>query len=322
MKEEIVKRFLEEGVLLTPDALGKITESNLQAALDKAVQSKSAVFSFHADGQQPAITIEVRKLQKKVKLSPQDFAKHYNAMFEGLRGMLQKKMEDAVSVANAKKSGSSISTIGMVREQTQRGFIIEDTTGNAEVISKSEDVGIDDVIGVKAGVKEERLFAEEIIWPDIPMSRKHSRPEMEIILADKKKEGGEAAFCSESGCEGEIVITPEAVYADRKKTSLPNPGWITITKDGANVTILVYRPDKPASQKEVLTWLRKRHISPDKNQVRGTDDPFLIEPIPDLVWIISGEQWVEMYKSVIVVSSDGKVPADVDLATGKVKFEK
>ncbi len=307
MKEQIVKRFLMEGVLLAPETLERISESNLENAIGEAVQSGAIVFSFQDE--KPDAVVEVRKLQKKLKLQPQDFAKHYNARFEGLRDMLQKKMEGVVSVANAKKSGSTISTIGMVREQTQRGFLIEDMTGSAEVISKTEDVNIDDVIGVKAAVKEEKLFAEEIMWPDISMSHKHSRPAMEIILAEK------------DGHEGEFVITPDAIYTDKKKTSLPNPGWITITKGGANVTVLVYRPDKPASQKEVLTWLKKRHLCPDKNHIRGTDDPFLIEPIPDLVWIVSDEQWTEIYKTVVVISSDGKIPADVDLATGKVEFK-
>ncbi|MCX6814109.1 MAG: hypothetical protein NTY20_00435, partial [Candidatus Aenigmarchaeota archaeon] len=261
MKEQIVKKFLKEGVLLSPEALEKITESNAEQVLEKAKSSKPLVFSF-IEKTEPAI--EVRKLQKRVKLLPQDFAKYYNTRFEGLRDILLKKMEDVVSVTNAKKSGSSISTIGMVREQTQRGFIIEDTTGSAEVISKSEDVGIDDVIGVKAAVKEEKLFAEEIIWPDIPMAHRHIRPDTELILAEK------------DGHKGEFVITPDAIYADRKKTSLQNPGWITINKGPLTITVLVYTPDKKATQKEVLAWLKKRHLCPDKNQIRGTDDPFLI----------------------------------------------
>jgi len=346
MKKKIVEQFLKEGVLLSPETLEKITETNLEHMLEKGKKSKSFVFSFQDEKpEKPEPVIEVRKLQRRVKLQPQDFAKYYNTRFEGLRDILLKKMEDVVSVANAKKSGSATATIGMVREQTQRGFIIEDTTGNAEVISKNEDVGIDDVIGVKGAVKEEKLFAEEIIWPDISMSHKHNRPDFTIALSEKaehKKEDGIAAFPPESG---DFLITPEAVHGfDKKKTLLPNPGWITITKDSLTVTVLVYKPDKKATQKEVLSWLRKRHLCPDKNQIRGTDDPFLIDTIPDVLWIVnekkeggkelegaeapSGnhstftpERWNDIYKTVIIVSSDGKIPAEVNLATGKVVFQ-
>jgi DNA polymerase II small subunit/DNA polymerase delta subunit B len=308
MKEKIVKQFLEEGILLSPDTLGRITESNAERMLERAKKEKAVVFSFQDE---PELAIEVRKLQKKQKLSPQDFASYYNARFDGLRDILQKKMEDVVSVANAKKSGSSITTIGMVREQTQRGFIMEDTTGWIEVITRVEDVAADDVIAVKGGVKEEKLFAEEIIWPDIPMSRSHNQPDFTLTLSEKAEHQN-----------GDFLITTEAIYGfDKKKTALPNPGWITISKDSLTVTVLVYRPDKPATQKEALAWLRKRHLLPDKNQIRGTDDPFLIEPIPDVVWILSSERWNDIYKSVIVVSSDGKVPAEVNLATGKVEFK-
>jgi DNA polymerase II small subunit/DNA polymerase delta subunit B len=308
MKEKIVKQFLEEGILLSPDTLGKITENNVERMLERAKREKAVVFSFQDE--KPELMADVMKLQKRVKLSPQDFAGYYNNRFEGLRGMLQKKMEDVVSVANAKKSGSTITTIGMMREQTQRGFIMEDTTGWVEVITKAEDVVADDVIAVKGGVKEEKLFAEEIIWPDVPMSHSRNRPDISIILAEK------------DGHEGEFVITPDAIYGfDKKKTTLPNPGWITISKDSLAMTVLVYKPDKPATQKEVLAWLRKRHLCPDKNQIRGTDDPFLIEPIPDVVWIISSELWSDNYKGIIVVSSDGKVPAEVSLATGHVEFK-
>ncbi len=348
MKEQIVKQFLKEGILISPETLEKITETNLEHMLEKGKNSKSFVFSFQEEKpEKPEPVIEVRKLQKRLKLQPQDFAKYYNTRFEGLRDILLKKMEDVVSVANAKKSGSAIATIGMVREQTQRGFIIEDMTGNAEAISKNEDVGIDDVIGVKGAVKEEKLFAEEIIWPDISMSHKHHRQDFILTLSDKKKEVGEADFKRESAehIDGDFLITPEAVHGfDKKKTPLPNPGWITITKDTLTLTVLVYKPDKKATQKEVLSWLRKRHLCPDKNQIRGTDDPFLIDTIPDVMWIVNEkkeggkelegaeapsvngsafipERWNDIYKTVIIVSSDGKVPAAVNLATGEVVFQ-
>jgi DNA polymerase II small subunit/DNA polymerase delta subunit B len=315
-KQHILAQFLKEGILLSPEALERITESNVEQMLEKARFSTPLVFSLQEEARP---SLEVRKFQQKQKLSPQDIAKYYNARFEGLRDILLRKLDGVVSVSNARKSGGQATTIGMIREHTQRGFIIEDTTGWAEVITKAEDIAPDDVIAVKGVVKEEKIFAEEIAWPDIPMSRTHNRPDTNIILSEK------------DGHKGTVVITPEAVFdIDKKKTSLPNPGWITINAAGMPAIVLVYNPTKPATQKEVLAWLRKRHLSPSREQIRGTEDPFLIEPIPDVVWIVQNSQkeggeaafkpWSESYKGLMIVSSNGKVPVKVDLATGEVKL--
>lgn len=310
-KQHILEQFLKEGVLLSPESLEKITEANAEQMLEKAKASKSVFFSVQEEKEKPKpeFSLEVRKLQRRLKLTPQDFAKYYNARFEGLRDILLKKLDNVVSVSNAKKSGSSITTIGMVREHTARGFTIEDTTGWAEVITKAEDVMPDDVIAVKGAVKEEKIFAEELVWPDISMSHKHRRPDLDIMLSEK------------DGHAGMAVITPETVFdLEKKKTAMPNPGWVTINKDGMPVTILVYKPAKPATQKEIMAWLKKRHLFPPKEQIHGTEDPFLIEPIPDMIWIVQSEKWCESYKGVIIVSSDGKEPAKVNLEAGDVEF--
>lgn len=330
MKQQIVKQFLEAGVLLTPDTLGIITEKSAEAILEQAKKEGSLVFSLQE--KEPETRLDVRKFQKKQKFTAQEIAKYYNARFEGIKAILEKKAEGLVSVSNAKKSLAPVSTIGMVSERTQRGFMIEDLTGQAEVVTKSEDAQPDDVIGVKGHVKEGKIFSDEIIWPDVPMTHKNNRLGTTIILAEK------------DGHKGEFVITPEAVFGpDRKKAALPNPGWITITKDGMQATALVYNPGRPISQKEAFGWLKRRHLCPEKTQMRSADDPFLIEPIPDLVWIIipkkeAGispegaeaaslpgairlEPWSESYKGVIIVCSDGARPAEVDMGEGKATFK-
>jgi hypothetical protein len=158
------------------------------------------------------------------------------------------------------------------------------------------------------------------------MSHKHNKPDLKITLSDKKKEGGEATPNPESEHEdGKFLITPEAVYGfDKKRTVLPSPGWITIKKDSLTTTVLVYNPGKPVTAKEAFTWLKKRHLSPQKTQIRGAEDPFLIEIIPDLFWIVAPEKsefWKESYKGVIIISFDAKTPAEVNLATGEVTLK-
>src|SRR4030042_2237122 len=153
MRQEIIRQFLREGVLLPPESLEKITEHNLESLLVQAREGKALIFAPKEEEASPEeIVVDVRKPQRKQKLTPQDFAKYYNTRFEGLREILAKKLGSAISASNAKKSGGPVATIGMVAELTPRGFTIEYTTGWAEGISKAEDIVPDDVIAVRAAL--------------------------------------------------------------------------------------------------------------------------------------------------------------------------
>ena len=297
MKQHIIQKFLKEGILLSPDALEKADEINTEQLLDQAKNQKQIVFAPEKPNE---LTTTVRELVAKEKMSPQDFISHYNTHFNGIRGLLLKKLTNPVSVSNAKKS-LSCSTIGMVRERTQRGFIIEDTTGWAEVVSKSEDVVEDDVIGLKGSTKEGVIFAEEIVWPDIPLNHKASAPDIDICLSLKK--------------EARPTISPQTAHVASKDFNLSNPAWVTISLGDQAMTILVYNPQRNIPKKEPISWLRKRHIRPARDQIKWPEDPFLIEPIPNILWIVQpGDQWKEMYKGVAVISSDGTIPIHVNLS--------
>lgn len=302
MNEEIVRRFLKEGILISPQSLQKIDESNINEILEKAKSEGVLVFSL-----QEETSVEVRKFQKKQKLSPKDFAKYYNARFDGIKNILLKKVEHTVSVSNAKRSASEFITIGMVREKTPKGFIIEDITGEAEVISKEEDISQDDVVAIRGISKEGMIFAKEIILPDIPLSSIRQKPNIKLTL-------------SENQVTKEFNLTPEAVYWSDKKKNITNPGWITIKKDDKTATILVYKPANEIKAKDIISLLKKRHLYPLITQIEGIEDNFLIEPVPNLIWLIQKEKFRENYKGIMIVSGDGKEPIKVDMAKDEIEF--
>ncbi len=306
MKQHIIKQFLKEGILLSPESLDAIDESNSEQLLSQAKSSKQLVFSTTPESPSPTHkqAIHVRKIEEKESMTAQDFAAFYNSRFEGIKGILAKKLEGPISVSNAKKSASDVVTIGMVRESTQRGFIIEDTTGWVEVISKAEDVVEDDVIGVKGVAKEGKVFAQETIWPDIPLSYNHNPVDTPIFLSVKKEKGA--------------TVTPGSTHFSGESVSFSNPGWVTISSGKGSTTVLVYRPEKAVSPKEALSWLKKRHIQHSKTTIRWTEDPLIIEPIPNILWIVAEERWKEIYKGVVVVSSRGDPAVSIDLQEGLV----
>ena len=95
-------------------------------------------------------------------MEPKDFSDYYNSRYEHLKEILLKKTK-AVSINNAKKSFNDVSVIGMVKELTDSGFVLEDPTGEIEVQSKS-DVSEDDVIAATGFVRNNPSQVSPLEW--------------------------------------------------------------------------------------------------------------------------------------------------------------
>ena len=50
------------------------------------------------------------------------------------------------------------------------------------------------------------------------------------------------------------------------------------------------------------------------------EDPFLLNPIPDILWLVQKESWAENYKGVSIIS--GTAPVKINLETRNVEFVK
>ena len=162
MKEEIVKRFLDEGVLISPKTLRAINEHNIDDFIRKAKNEKEIVFE---NKNKEKDTITMKNTIKKQKLTTQDFVSYFNNRYEGLKKILLEKT-DAVSINKTKNAFHTVSVIGMVSEYTPNGFFLEDTTGVIETITEKRPEK-DDVVCVKGDVREGKLFASEIIYTAI-----------------------------------------------------------------------------------------------------------------------------------------------------------
>jgi DNA polymerase II small subunit/DNA polymerase delta subunit B len=311
-KKEIVKELLKHRILLPPKMLDKINENNIEDFLNKAKETEKPT-----ETKEIGIKAAVREANQKQRMSTRDFIDYYNNRYNGIRNILTKKMR-AVSVSNAKKSFSDVSIIGMVREATPPGLVLEDPTGEIDVILKDKKgINPDDVIGIRGFIRENRLFAREIIFPDTPLTHPIGSIDASILLiptiTEKTKEAME---------EADLVFTLKNNPNTSNKTIKPdsNPCWITLSKNKKEVNLLIYKPENQTTIKQAIVFLKKRHLPTPKNKITGPDDPFLIEPVPDIFWLVSDEKGAETYKGVTIISCGPNCAARINLKTRKVEF--
>jgi len=134
-----------------------------------------------------------------------DFTNFFVSRFKFLESILRNRqeMENILTINRAfsKKEKEKVSLIGIIAEisTTKNGnlmIILEDLTGRINVlISKSKkelfnlgkDLVVDEVIGINGTSGDKIIFAENVIWPDIPISHEMKKGEVEeyaIFLSD------------------------------------------------------------------------------------------------------------------------------------------
>ena len=121
---------------------------------------------------------EIKHRERKVS----DFVSYFNSKFFLLQQMMIKRI-NPISIANIKKTANDeISLIGMVYDLRTTGtgnriIELEDPTGkiscivmnsNSELFEEANNILLDEVIGVRGVFKNNYLYINEIIRPDIP----------------------------------------------------------------------------------------------------------------------------------------------------------
>jgi len=331
-KREMVKMVLDKGILISPDMLGKLNEDTLKTILKDAEQPRNGIVMDEVPNQsqssedraqpkkkQPSestVSLKIRKHEQKTQLTPGDCAKFYNNKYDALKGILLKKT-DAVSINKAGSNQSTISVIGMVIEKTQRGFMLEDPTGKAEIIASPEmidssTIAEDDVVAVTGNMKEGIIYGKEIINPDVPLTNKPNELDAKILFSERQIHDHQ---------NSDVICTPEQILAKgMEPVRLGNPAWVDILKYGKSLKLLIYRPDGDSTLLDAVEMLKKRHMPIKRENVLGPNDSFLIDPIPDIFWFVSKEKGFRSYKGVTVVSCGPNAVAAVDLVTRKVVF--
>lgn len=313
--ESVVRELTQRGIIVTPEMLEKIRKGETGLPPTQPREEKKRT----ERPPKPTLSVKIRKTERLPKMSPQDFISYYNKRYEGLKSILLRKME-ALSINKIKDTFSEVSVIGMVRDKTPGGFIIEDATGDIVVVGAGE-VEPDDVVGVRGTIREGQIFLTELIWPDVPLNNKTGNIQGTTLLLTtglgenimENLDDFSLVFVSGGEAGGLSAGARKNVIA-----GLPNPCHATIKKENSELTLLIYVPEKKIAPENAARLLRRRHLSPEKKHIFSTSDPFLIEPVPDIFWIVADKQHVERYKGVTIIMSREGDAVKFEAETGKV----
>lgn len=307
-KEAIVKKLLSLGVMATPDVLERIEKSGLEAYLGN-IKNGGCMVVEEGVSKGEELRCSIGQFPVKSEMTPEDFVQANAEKFRRIRDLLLRKM-DAVSITNISRTNSRLSVVGMVKEKTSQGFVLEDETGEVEVKATAI-VKLDDVIGVRGWARDGKLFGEEIVYPDIPVNRPLNSLDNTLLLVGNAT-GGEGG--------ADVVLSPYAVIdKNGVEKSIPNPAWVSLQKGEKKMTIVIYKPENQASKEDALGWLMKRYIGTDNIPVPSGDR--VLETIPDILWIVSENvPWSGNYKGVTLISFGRRNRVLIDLNTRKIEI--
>ncbi|MDY6777485.1 MAG: DNA-directed DNA polymerase II small subunit [Candidatus Nanohaloarchaea archaeon] len=211
-KKTLVRELTEAGCLVEPDAISSLDEDDVERILQLSPKPMMVNETFLENLQDSGASerseiVDVRESRRtrvevekcfeghKEEKGVDDFVQYYNDRYQRLSSMLSNRMEltNTVSIANLDdfSEKDEVSLIGMVRDKYKTGsgkwiIYLEDTSGETKALV-DEDAGEwivpDEVIGV-AGVKgDDIVFVNEIVRPDIPISRDVSSTDEEVYAA-------------------------------------------------------------------------------------------------------------------------------------------
>ena len=151
------------------------------------------------------MNVEVSFEEVSEKWEVHDFTMHFNSRLEMLQKILYSRDElkntTSVNRVLAKRERENVALIGLVKEKktTKNGNLmleLEDSTGTIKVLvnknkpdlfSNSQDIVLDEVIGVSGVNGDKIVFANNVIWPDVPLTnelRKSNEEGYALFLSD------------------------------------------------------------------------------------------------------------------------------------------
>ncbi|MCX6815374.1 MAG: metallophosphoesterase [Candidatus Aenigmarchaeota archaeon] len=172
MKEEVVRKFLQKGRLLSPDILEKLVSGQIDETM---VLYDDLVITNARQKDKEEFTILKNITKKKEEASAEDFAKFYRSKYEKTVSILATRLQkDFISLNKVDNFRNEIYVTGIVKDVQKKDekFIIEleDLTGSGKIVFDGEqDVDLDDVVAVRCVSAGNILFGKQIIYPDVPL---------------------------------------------------------------------------------------------------------------------------------------------------------
>ena len=221
-KRELIKFLMEKNYLITPELISKIPEDfnyqnffenaknnledqitpmNINYAIIDKLQKLNLIDDneFKASNESSISIVHSYKDESK-KREIQHFVSYFKVRYEKLKKILMDRpdLQNAISIKRAleKNARESIALIGLVTDKriTKKGnylITIEDPTGEIKFViikdkesgKDAKDIVLDEVIGVTGTTGEGIVFANELFFPDVPLSKELKKSKDEAYAA-------------------------------------------------------------------------------------------------------------------------------------------
>ncbi len=280
-----LKRLMNQGFLVEQNvipSLERLDEASFQRILENLQKEKAFMLSANVLNrflQDKKVEI-IKTFETVKKLSVKDYVALLNERYEKLQQILLKKLDQTNLVSINKATNGAATLIGLVKKIEEKNnddlITIEDQTGEMDTFVPkkfSEKIKQDDVVAISGIIKNKTLYADNIVYPDIPLRQvNYSKDDIIVSFSEKDK-------------KADFVITNNKIIDNLKNEihEISNPSIIRID----NVTILVAHSFDP------LEILRRRFIHHNYSD-------FIIDPVPDILF--TDKSINTNYKGVSIVS--------------------
>jgi DNA polymerase II small subunit/DNA polymerase delta subunit B len=193
-KQEIIKTFLENGLQLDSDSLNYFFSNqdkiNLFIQIIKNLKEKPLIVtkSFIEETLQlPKIEILKEFSQPTGIFSSEDILKFFHERYDFFRKILEKRIDlvNLISINRISKKLRKFSIIGMIsdKNEDEKSVEVEDLTGTTTIFLNEKNFNLlpfDAVVGFVCEKRDDKIIAEDIIFPDIPLKKEVSKTSSDI----------------------------------------------------------------------------------------------------------------------------------------------
>ncbi|MEM5815195.1 MAG: hypothetical protein QXD89_01765 [Candidatus Aenigmatarchaeota archaeon] len=311
-RNEILKVFLRDKIILTPEAL-KLLEENediiervRKRCLEEGIGLLDSRF-IEEELSKKRLEINIEKPEEVKEFGIEDLISMLKKRFEFLSPLVvqNNQIKDVFSISKIEKGRNKFQKgviIGLVKDKTNYTFTLEDLSGCLVVHGEIGDIdklNIDEVVGVEVYREEERFKAQRFFYPSFTFFRKIEKVNYEVVIESNN-----------------LVVEDKKIEINVDKGVRVNIGSIEVFVLNFDFLKYYFR-DKPLEN--LILLLEKRHLNPTiiKDKELYKEDFFLLKEIPEYIIVINSPiQERRIYKGVQIYFL-GK-NSKVSLKDGKV----
>lgn len=345
-EEEVIRLFLKNGYQISKTALPLVLPNpeEIISRLKKLKPRPFVITEKHIkeileEKKKPKSKIETLKeyMPLKTPIKIGDYVKHLHSRYVKIRTILSKRMDEEKLISiNKITQQKNPSLIGIVREKEESNLLLEDPSGEVHVyfdglMKKTlEEICLDDVIGIRCKRIKDKIFARNVIYPDILSSRKirKTEDEAEIVVVSNPSGLDDLKYKKLLNTISRVEnLSTIFLFNDKIDGKLSEDfskfNSINISQDSEptlfqinNVEILALPryffkklPDRNSINFMISVLKRRSLFTAFSPETASREDGFVLEETPDILVSNLDESGFKNYKGTTVISNSdpGKV---------------